>query len=122
MNIVENTRPQTIDVATGPQIMEDPPSPVAREKRPAIVVIEVISIGISLLLAAYTVACKIDIFSLTLWFAAEIKIIDELTVIPDSATMPYKVKRLSGFLVKNNPKITPRNAIGIVVSTRNGCQ
>ena len=45
VSVVEKMRPQTIAVATGPQISDLPPSPVARESRPATVVSEVMSIG-----------------------------------------------------------------------------
>ena len=49
---VEKVSPQTIDVATGPQIKEWPPNPVANENKPAIVVSDVIKIGITRRLAA----------------------------------------------------------------------
>ena len=52
VNTVENARPQTIAVATGPQINEVPAKPVANENKPAMVVSEVINTGITLLLAA----------------------------------------------------------------------
>ena len=47
VNIVEKVKPQTIAVATGPQIKDVPANPVASENSPAIVVIEVIRIGIT---------------------------------------------------------------------------
>jgi hypothetical protein len=44
---VEKARPQTMAVATGPQTNDLPPSPVAREKSPAMVVMEVIRMGMT---------------------------------------------------------------------------
>ena len=52
VNTVENASPQTMAVATGPHIRESPARPTAREKSPAIVVNDVMSIGITLRLAA----------------------------------------------------------------------
>ena len=45
VSMVENPIPHTIVLATGPQSKDSPPSPIAREERPAIVVNEVINIG-----------------------------------------------------------------------------
>ena len=50
---VENASPHTMAVATGPQISDLPPSPVASENSPAMVVSEVIKIGITRRRAAY---------------------------------------------------------------------
>ena len=48
----ENIKPHTMDVATGAQINELPPKPVANENKPATVVNVVIYIGSIRLLAA----------------------------------------------------------------------
>ena len=56
VNNDEKARPQTIAVANGPQINDFPAKPLASEKSPAIVVREVIKIGIILLLAAKIIA------------------------------------------------------------------
>ena len=47
VSMVENANPHTMDDATGPQINDSPPNPVANENSPAIVVKEVIIIGIT---------------------------------------------------------------------------
>ena len=47
VSTVEKIRPQTIAVATGPHSSDLPPSPVASENRPATVVSDVISTGIT---------------------------------------------------------------------------
>ncbi len=52
----ENISPQTIAVATGAQISEWPPNPIARENKPATVVSVVIIMGKTLRLAAYVTA------------------------------------------------------------------
>jgi len=44
---VETIKPQTMAVATGPHMREWPPRPVARENKPAMVVNEVIKIGMT---------------------------------------------------------------------------
>ena len=80
--------PQTIAVATGPQINEDPPRPAARENNPAMVVITVITIGTTRRRPAYTVACFKLIPAINRSFAALINTIAEFTAIPESATTP----------------------------------
>ena len=52
VSILEKASPQTIAVATGPQISDLPPSPSASEDSPAIVVSVVIRIGMMRLRAA----------------------------------------------------------------------
>jgi len=52
VSTVEKDNPHTIAVATGPQSKEGPASPMASEKSPAMVVSDVISIGITRRLAA----------------------------------------------------------------------
>ena len=113
-------RPQTIAVATGPQISEEPPSPAANENNPAIVVITVITIGTTLLRPAYKVACFKLIPEVSRSFAALIRTIAEFTAIPDNATTPYKVYKDNGLPVTNKPKTTPVNASGTVTKISNG--
>ena len=50
VRIVETVKPHTMEAATGPHNRECPPRPVARENNPAIVVRDVISIGMTRLL------------------------------------------------------------------------
>ena len=45
VRLVEKAKPQTIAVATGPQIRDFPPNPVVRENKPATVVKDVMRIG-----------------------------------------------------------------------------
>ena len=56
VNIDENANPHTIAVANGPQIKDFPAKPLAREKSPALVVNDVIKIGIIRRLAAKIIA------------------------------------------------------------------
>ena len=85
---VENPKPHTIEVATGPHKSEYPPSPVASENSPAIVLNEVIKMGTTRLLAANSVACLTVIPFSRCLFAVEIKTIAEFTAMPASATTP----------------------------------
>ena len=52
VNRLEKASPQTMAVATGPQISDSPPSPKASDDKPAIVVNVVINIGMTRLRAA----------------------------------------------------------------------
>ena len=111
---LEKASPQTIAVATGPHISDSPPSPSASDDNPAIVVKVVINIGMTRRRAAYIVAWVMLMPSCSRVLAAEMRTMAALTAMPASATTPYKVYRLSGLLVINNPKVTPVNAIGTV--------
>ena len=121
VSTVENANPQTIAVATGPQISDLPARPAASENNPAMVVREVISIGITRRRAAYTVACKRLMPFSRRELAAEIKTIAAFTEIPARATMPYIVYRLIGLLVTNKPRTTPvdaNNTVAILIKGR----
>ena len=94
--MLDTISPHTMEAATGPQISELPPRPVASENRPAMVVNDVIMIGIILLLAAATIAWIVGKPAARLAFAVEIMTMAAFTAIPASATTPYIVNRLSG--------------------------
>ena len=117
---VENPKPHTIEVATGPHNSECPPSPVASENKPAMVLKDVINIGTTRLRAANNVACLTVMPFLRCLLAVEIKTIAELTAMPARATTPYSVNRLSGLPFNNNPAVTPVNAMGTVNKINNG--
>ena len=76
---------------------ELPPRPVANENKPAMVVKEVIIIGITRLLAADTIEKMTEPPSLRRLFAVEINTMAEFTAIPAKATTPYMVNKLSGY-------------------------
>ena len=86
-----------MDAATGPQIRELPPNPVARENKPAIVVREVIMTGITRLRAADTIEKITEFPAFLRAFAVEIRTMAALTAIPASATTPYIVNKLRGY-------------------------
>ena len=50
--MLEKDRPQTMAVATGPQMSDSPPSPKASDDKPAMVVSVVINMGMTRLRAA----------------------------------------------------------------------
>ena len=118
--MVATNRPNTMLVATGPHSSDFPPSPVARENKPAIVVKAVMIIGTTRRRAAYMIACNGLMPASIRVFAASISTIAAFTAMPVKATMPYSVYRLSGLPVAYNPKTTPVKAIGKVVAISNG--
>jgi hypothetical protein len=68
---VEKPGPQMMVVATAPQLRECPPSLVARENSPAMVVKAVIRIGVTRRRPAWRVACNTDMPARRRWLAAE---------------------------------------------------
>ena len=70
--------------------------------------------------AANTVACKILMPLDKRSLAADISTIAALTDIPDKATTPYIVIKLSGLPDNTKPKTTPEKAKGIDTNTNKG--
>ena len=56
VSVVATNSPKTMLVATGPRKSDLPPSPAANENRPAMVVRDVIRLGMTRRLAAYMMA------------------------------------------------------------------